>query len=295
MSVGTRRLERGAVSSAAIATAGLVAVTAIWGLSFVLIRDALHGTSAIAFIVARFGVAAAVLALPLLRGGRSRGLRQALRAGALPGLALLAGYLLQTFGLERTTAARAGFITGLSVVLVPPLARSLREQPLRPRAVLALLPATLGLALLTLHGGGSSSFNLGDLLVLGCAVAFALQIVLLSPRQGAGQESLDATALTFWQTAIVCAGALLLLPADGLRIDGSGAVAAAFLGLAGTALALWVQTAAQRHVSAARVAFVYTGEPLFAALFAALLGGESLGWATLAGGALIVGAMLFGG
>ena len=294
MSVGTRRAEGGAVSPAALSTAGLIGVTAIWGLSFVLIRDALHGTGAISFIVVRFGVASAALALPLLRGHRSRGLRAAVGPGLWAGAALLAGYLLQTFGLEHTTAARAGFITGLSVVLVPPLARALRGQPLRSRAVLALVPATVGLALLTLRGD-ATALNIGDLLVLGCALAFALQIVLLSPHEDTTPAPLDATALTFWQTAAVCAGALLLLPVDGLQLDGSGALAAAFLGLAGTALALWVQTAAQRHVSAARVAFVYTGEPLFAALFAALLGGEALGWATLAGGALIVGAMLLGG
>jgi drug/metabolite transporter (DMT)-like permease len=292
---GSLLTRRQAPSPERIATGGLLLVTAVWGLSFVLIRDALRGTNAVTFIAVRFGVASALLALPLLRREARARLRPAFALGCWAGLALLAGYLLQTYGLERTSAARGGFITGLSVVLVPPLALALRGQPLRRRAALALLPAAGGLALLTLNGAGGGAVNVGDWLVAGCAVAFAVQIVLLSPRRGGEQPALDATALTLWQTAVVCAGSLLLLPSSGLRLDGSGLLAAAFLGIAGTALALWVQTAAQRHVSAARVAFVYTGEPLFAALFAALLGGERLGWSTALGGAAIVAAMLIGG
>jgi drug/metabolite transporter (DMT)-like permease len=292
---GSLLTRRQAPSPERIATGGLLLVTAVWGLSFVLIRDALRGTNAVTFIAVRFGVASALLALPLLRREARARLRPAFALGCWAGLALLAGYLLQTYGLERTSAARGGFITGLSVVLVPPLALALRGQPLRRRAALALLPAAGGLALLTLNGAGGGAVNVGDWLVAGCAVAFAVQIVLLSPRRGGEQPALDATALTLWQTAVVCAGSLLLLPSSGLRLDGSGLLAAAFLGVAGTALALWVQTAAQRHVSAARVAFVYTGEPLFAALFAALLGGERLGWSTALGGAAIVAAMLIGG
>jgi drug/metabolite transporter (DMT)-like permease len=292
---GSLLTRRQAPSPERIATGGLLLVTAVWGLSFVLIRDALRGTNAVTFIAVRFGVASALLALPLLRREARARLRPAFALGCWAGLALLAGYLLQTYGLERTSAARGGFITGLSVVLVPPLALALRGQPLRRRAALALLPAAGGLALLTLNGAGGGAVNVGDWLVAGCAVAFAVQIVLLSPRRGGEQPALDATALTLWQTAVVCAGSLLLLPSSGLRLDGSGLLAAAFLGIAGTAMALWVQTAAQRHVSAARVAFVYTGEPLFAALFAALLGGERLGWSTALGGAAIVAAMLIGG
>jgi drug/metabolite transporter (DMT)-like permease len=292
---GSLLTRRQAPSPERIATGGLLLVTAVWGLSFVLIRDALRGTNAVTFIAVRFGVASALLALPLLRREARARLRPAFALGCWAGLALLAGYLLQTYGLERTSAARGGFITGLSVVLVPPLALALRGQPLRRRAALALLPAAGGLALLTLNGAGGGAVNVGDWLVAGCAVAFAVQIVLLSPRRGGEQPALNATALTLWQTAVVCAGSLLLLPSSGLRLDGSGLLAAAFLGIAGTAMALWVQTAAQRHVSAARVAFVYTGEPLFAALFAALLGGERLGWSTALGGAAIVAAMLIGG
>jgi drug/metabolite transporter (DMT)-like permease len=292
---GSLLTRRQAPSPERIATGGLLLVTAVWGLSFVLIRDALRGTNAVTFIAVRFGVASALLALPLLRREARARLRPAFALGCWAGLALLAGYLLQTYGLERTSAARGGFITGLSVVLVPPLALALRGQPLRRRAALALLPAAGGLALLTLNGAGGGAVNVGDWLVAGCAVAFAVQIVLLSPRRGGEQPALDATALTLWQTAVVCAGSLLLLPSSGLRLDGSGLLAAAFLGIAGTAMALWVQTAAQRHVSAARVAFVYTGEPLFAALFAALLSGERLGWSTALGGAAIVAAMLIGG
>jgi len=278
----------------ALATLGLLLNAAVWGLSFVLIRDALRGTSVAAFLTARFAIATAVLGAPLLLRGGRRAAARAAPAGLRAGLALAAGYLLQTVGLTLISAARAGFITGLSVVFVPPLARLLRGQLLRPRQIAALLPATLGLALIAGDAAHATALNAGDLLVLGCAVAFALQIALLAPRQGALPESAGPLALAFWQTAAVALAGALALPAGGARLTARGAAAAAFLGLAGTAGALWVQTTAQRHVSAARVAFLYTAEPLFAALFAVTLGGEALGGATLAGGALIVLGMLLG-
>lgn len=281
-------------AAATAATLGLLLNTAVWGLSFVLIRDALRGTGVAVFLAVRFAIATAALGLPLLRHSGRRAALRAAPAGLRAGLALAAGYLLQTAGLTLTPAARAGFITGLSVVFVPPLARLLRGQSLRPRQAAALLPATLGLA--TIAGGAArtTALNGGDLLVLGCAVAFALQIVLLAPRREAPPIAADPAALAFWQTATVTLAAVPALPFGGVRLTPAGAAAAAFLGLAGTAGTLWIQTAAQRHVSAARVAFVYTAEPLFAALFAVTLGSERLGAATLAGGALIVLGMLLG-
>ena len=292
--LATPAVPRTRASAATLATTGLLANAAVWGLSFVLIRDALRGTSVATFLAARFAVASLALAIPLaLRGSHTVLWREA-RAGAGPGLALLAGYALQTLGLQSTTAARGGLITGLSVVFVPPLAHALRGHPLRRRQILALFPATLGLVLLDLNGIESLRPSRGDLLILGCAVAFALQIVLLAPRADASEGAGDSAALTFWQTLYVAVGALALFPITGERLSLAGMAAAVFLGLAGTAGALWVQTLAQRHVSATRVAFAYTFEPLFAALFAVALAGEPLRAATLAGGALIVAAMALG-
>lgn len=287
------------ISPGVLATAGLLANAAIWGLSFVLIRDALQATGAVSFIALRFVVGSVALGLPLLvYRGAGGALRRSGRLGTLTGLALLAGYLLQTYGLEHTPAARAGFLTGLSVVMVPALARLLRGEPLRRRAIAALPVAATGLALLTLGSSTGGAPSIGDLLVFGGAACFALQIVLLSGREqqaGGAREAL-ALALALWQTAVVALGALALLPVDGgPRGDLPGAIAAIALGIFGTAAALAIQSAAQRYVSAARTAFVYTAEPLFAAFFAALLGSEPLHARTVLGGAAVVAAMLLGG
>lgn len=291
--------ERGA---ALLSAAGLLLNTLVWGVSFVLIKNALAGVSPLAFVTLRFAVAAALLGAVLcLRGGARARLRGSVTVALPAGAALWGGYLLQTLGLRATTPARAGFITGLSVVLVPPLARLIAREPLRRRAVAALVPALAGLALLTFRraaradGGGSLG---GDLLVLGCAGSFALQIALLARLVGAGRGANgrpDPLALTFWQMLLVALAAAVALPLDrGGGGTPSAWLAAAFLGAAGTAGAYLSQAFAQRHVDAAETALIYTAEPLFAALFAVWLAGERIDPPLVLGGACVVAAMLLG-
>lgn len=297
MSGATRHGERR--SAGLLAAAGLLLNTLVWGLSFVLIKDALATIGPLAFVALRFGVAAALLGGALrLRDGACGGLRATAALGVPLGVALAGGYLLQTLGLRLTTPARAGFVTGLSVVLVPPLARLIAHERLRRRAALALAPAVAGLALLTLGRGGlvGQTALTGDLLVFGCAVCFALQIALLARLLGDRTRHLDPLALTCWQTLVVAAVAVAALPLDrGGPGTPAAWLAAVFLGAAGTAGAYVVQALAQRHIDAAETALLYTAEPLFSALFAVLLAGEQLDASLIAGGACIVVAMLLGG
>jgi drug/metabolite transporter (DMT)-like permease len=280
--------------------------TLVWGLSFVLIKDALGHTGPIAFISVRFVVALLPLgALAGLRGYSRVALRAAMVPGAVAGLALFGGYLFQTLGLRDTTAANGGFITGLSVVLVPGVAWRLLGEPLRLRTLVALLPSVGGLALLSFgrSSGRDSGAHLGgDLLVLACAFCFALQIALVArfatrlSGRTEGSARFEPLLVTFWQIATVAAGALLLLPFSGEgRGNPDGWLAAAVLGLVGTAGAYLLQALAQRHISASRTALMYTAEPLFAALFAVALAGERLGPSVVIGGAAIVAGMVFGG
>jgi drug/metabolite transporter (DMT)-like permease len=266
---------------------GLVAVTAVWGATFVLVRDAVAQVPPSTFLAIRFLAAAALLAVlrprPAVRLGRGLAV-----AGVVAGLALFAGYGFQTVGLQYTSASNAGFITGLAVVLTPLLAALvLRESPGRWPATGAVLAAT-GLALLTLD---RLEVRRGDALVLGCAFAFAVHILLLgryAPRH-------DSYPLAVVQ--LVTVGMLALAWAAGagdLQVPGTAQVwvALAVTAVLASAGGFLIQTRAQRDVSPTRTAIILTMEPVFAGLFGFLLAGERLAARGWLGAACIVAGML---
>ncbi len=264
----------------------LLAVTAVWGSTFVVVKDAVARMPVTDFLTWRFGMA--TLAMVALRPRTVRALpRAGLRAGVLLGLALGAGYLLQTLGLQTTPASVSGFLTGMFVVFTPLGAAVLLRRPPGAVAWLAVGVAVVGLGLLSLHG---ASIGTGELLTLGCAAAFALHIV------GLGQWAArwDPYALAVPQlatTALLCA--VVAVP-GGLVVPPDAGVWGALVltSLAATALAFVVQTWAQAHLSPVRTAVVMTLEPVFALGYAVLLAGERIGARTLAGAALVLAAML---
>jgi drug/metabolite transporter (DMT)-like permease len=265
----------------------LIAVTAVWGVTFVQVKDAVALYPLFAFLAVRFAIA--VLALGVPAGPRLRGLgRTGWVAGAVLGLLLALGYGLQTAGLERTTVSSAGFITGLYVVFTPLLALALfRVRP--GRAVwLGVALSTLGLALLSGVDAGSSA---GDLLVLAGSAAYSLQIVLMerfAPRY-------DPLAFTEVEMIAAFGGFTVLALALGqVEVPRGWTVWGALLvtGVFASALAYLVQTWAQRRTSATRTALAFTMEPVWAALFGYTLAGDRLGWVGWAGCAVIMAGIL---
>jgi drug/metabolite transporter (DMT)-like permease len=247
----------------------LVAVTAVWGVTFVQVKDAVEIYPILPFLAVRFGIASAVLA-PAVRRVRALG-RRGVAAAALAGALLGSGYVLQTLGLERTSVSSAGFVTGMYVVLTPLIALVLFRLQVGPAAWGGVALATVGLAMLAgIHGGSPS----GDLLVLGAAAVYSLQIVLMegyAPRY-------DPFAFTLVEMAVAFAGlALAAIPTAavprGLTVWGALVVTGVFA----SALGFLVQTWAQRRTSATRTALVFTLEPVWAALFGYTLAGDRLG------------------
>ena len=267
-------------------TLALVGVTAIWGSTFVVVKDAVEQMPVTDFLTWRFGLAALVMLLLRPRSVAALG-PSGRRAGMLVGLALGAGYLLQTLGLQHTSAAVSGFITGMFVVLTPlGSALLLRSRvPLTAWGAVAL--ATVGLALLSLHG---LSVGYGELLTLGCAAAFALHIVGL----GQWSASYDAFGLAVVQLATTAALCAVVAVPGGVVVPPTASVwgALAVTALGATALAFVVQTWAQSVLAPTRAAVIMTMEPVFSGLFAVLLAGEHLGLRTLGGAALVLVAML---
>jgi len=270
---------------ATLATLGLLAMTAVWGSTFVLIKDVLARMPVADFLAVRFLLAAAVMlalfARPVLRMGR----RQIVR-GLLLGLVYGAGQLLQTWGLALIAPSVSGFVTGMYVVFTPILALLLLRQRMAAGVWLAVLLATAGLALLTLNG---LSVNLGVWLTLASAALYGLHIVGLGQWSRPG-EAFGLSAVQMLAIAAVC---LLATAPHGLTLppDRRAWLAVLYMALVAGAGAMLMQTWAQAHMPAARAAIVMTTEPVFAAAFAVLFGTDVLSWRMLVGGALVLAAM----
>lgn len=271
--------------TATLATAGLVCVTAIWGSTFFLIKDLVARMAVADFLAVRFVIAALSMAVLF-----HRPLRRLDRRAWLQGLALGAVYgvaqLLQTSGLEHTSASISGFVTGMYVVFTPLLGTVLLRQRLPPVTWIAVLLSVGGLGLLALHGFG---IGYGVWLTLGSAALYGLHIVGL----GAWSRPGSAFALSTVQMLVIALVCLLATLPHGpaLPPDGGAWAAVLYMALLAGAGAMLVQTWAQAHLSATRAAIVMTMEPVFAAAFAVGFGQDALTWRMVVGGALVLAAM----
>jgi drug/metabolite transporter (DMT)-like permease len=269
------------------ADAALVVAAFFFGTTFLVVQDAVERVDPLPFLAVRFLIGAGVLGAVAHRrtGPRQRGSNE-VRDGVVAGVLLLAGYVLQTVGLQYTTAATSAFITYLLVVFVPFMSFALTRHRPHPLTLVGVGLAVAGLVLLT--GGADTGFGRGEALTLGCAVAFAAHLVFL----GEVAARHDPVRLTTVQLATV--GAACLVPAaaqGGIEVDGIALAAAAFTGIFATAVAFLAMVWAQRIVSPSRAALILLLEPVFAALLSALID-EPLTAATVAGGGLILIAVL---
>ncbi len=269
----------------------LATVTLFWGATFPIVKDAIEEMPVMAFLWVRFAFAAILLALLAGRSGFASLDRRGWRLGILLGTLLFFSYLFQTFGLERTSSANAGFLTGLGVVWVPMLAGPLLKKPAAFGSKIGVGLALVGLFMLTWHTPWS--INFGDLLVVICSLFVALHILGLD----AFTRGYDGRALTFVQIATMailgCAGSLAFEPTSWPQ-QWTGSLIFAFIITAvfATAYAFWAMTTFQNRTTPTRAALIYTLEPVFAAIFSIWLAGDRLSAIGWAGGALIVAGMI---
>lgn len=268
-----------------VATLLLLLVTAVWGSTFFLIRDLVVTLPPADFLAVRFAIAAAVMFAVFRRQTLALSRREA-GTGVVLGLLYGLAQLLQTVGLQHTDASVSGFVTGTYVVLTPVLGAVLLRERVDRVTWAAVLLTTTGLAVLSLRG---FAIGLGEAVTLAAAVLYAGHIVALGrwsrPSAAVGLATVQAAVIAL-VTAVAAAGDSLTLPAD----PGQWA-SLLYMALVAGAVALWAQTWAQAHLTATRAAIVMAMEPVFAALFAVLLGGESLTARMLLGGALVVASM----
>jgi drug/metabolite transporter (DMT)-like permease len=278
---------RSARRQVVVATGALLGVTAIWGSTFVVVKDAVQSMPVLDFLAWRFGIATVAIALVKPRAVSKLG-RDGLRAGGLLGLALGAGYITQTFGLEHTPASVSGFITGMFVVFTPLVAGLVLRRRVGVQAWLAVALATVGLALISLHG---ASVGRGEALTLLCALSFAVHIVGL----GEWSSSYDAVGLAVVQLGVVTVVCVIASAPDSLAPPPDWHVwwAVLLTGLAASALAFLIQTWAQAYLPPVRTAVVLTMEPVFAGIFGVLIDNDPLGARMIVGAGCVLLAMLF--
>ena len=263
-------------------------IAAVWGLTFVMVQDAVALIPVMTFLAYRF-LSASLLVAVLFRRKLAQLSVAGWRAGSVMGFFLMLGYIFQTLGLERTTASNTAFITGLFVVLTPLFGAFLFRQ--RPGSVAWGAAATAGVGLYLLSGTGGDLHLGGDALVLVTACSFALHILFTDQAV----VDHDVGALLAVQLAVSGFVPLLFAVVQGDLIIPTGAVvwsALVVTAFIASALGFFVQTYAQRHAPPARTALILASEPAFAGLFAYLLKGETLGPLDWTGAGLILGAIV---
>lgn len=279
------------MSERARAEAALIAMTAVWGTTFLLVKDALDGISTVAFLALRFTAATASLVIFSRRGLATGMLADPLawRGGLRAGVCLAVAYVCQTAGLRWTTPSKSAFLTSVCTVLVPVLGALVFRS--KPRAIelggVAL--AMVGMALLTSPAG--STLERGEALTLGCAVAFAGHILVTGHY--AGRAGLNAFSLLQMATATLIFW--IAVPwIEPIHVQPTWPLALAILvtGVVCTALGFTVQAWAQQHSSPTRVALIFALEPVAAAAAAYVFTGEVLPPSGMLGALLILGGVL---
>jgi drug/metabolite transporter (DMT)-like permease len=269
--------------------------TLIWGATFVLVKDALADISVVVYLAVRFALAAALMAIIFWRSLRRLNMKT-VWAGAQIGMAMFSGYVFQTAGLKFTTPAKAAFITGMCVVLVPLLLAAFGRRRINAWIWAGAGAALAGLYFLTVPPEGLGALNRGDPIVFGCAVMFALHIIFIG--RYVGDHSVGALAFLQVATTAVLSGLAVPLVAFAgwerphLVPNTTVIVAVLVTSVGSTVIGFSLQTWAQQHTSPSHTAILVSLEPVFAAITSWLLRTEHFGARTLVGAALILGGIL---
>ncbi|WP_079509487.1 DMT family transporter [Mesobacillus jeotgali] len=286
------------MKASTLADLSLLFVALIWGATFVLVQNAISFLEPLSFNAVRFTIAAILLGLWLIifeRHQLQKLDRKLILSGIMLGIWLFIGYAFQTLGLLYTTSSKAGFITGLSVVLVPLLMIAILKQRPGMNSIAGVIAATIGLYLLTMSD--VSGLNIGDAFVLICAAGFALHIVFTGKFSSSFPTLILTTVQIFTVAALSAVSSVLF--EDWQRafqpdvIFSANVITALLItSVLATALAFFIQTNFQKHTTATRVALIFAMEPVFAAITAYFWAEERLAYSALVGCGMIFAGMI---
>lgn len=267
----------------------LLFVTIGWGSSFLLTKNALNDLATFNFLGIRFLMAGAISFL-IFFNKMIKIDKKTLKMGLLMGVLLYLHYVLQTVGITITTVSKSAFITGINVVLVPVFSALFIKKAPKKAAILGVIFAFLGMSLLTLNTG-ELDVNFGDFLTLMCAIVFAFYIILV------GKYTVEVDSISFAVVQILVVGVLSMITSfifESPIIPSGISVWAnvGFLAIVCTSGAYIIQNIAQQYTSPTHTALIYSGEPVFAAMFAYAFAHEILTGKGILGALLILAGML---
>lgn len=272
-----------------LAQLGMVLTTMIWGVTFVMVKDALNDATPFMFAALRFGLSFVLACIYVNKGIKDISFN-GLVGGLVCGFCLYVGYAFQNYGLIETTPSKSAFITSVSVILVPIILVAFRIKSVHLRIWVATFLAIVGLYILLNPAGGE--FNIGDILTFGCAVSFAVHVILQDYylSKGVHVSHLLLTQLMF----ITVFSCLSVCVFEDLSLIMSDRLINAILvtGVLATFIALFIMVWAQTILSPGQTAILLSLEPVFAALFSTIFAGEILGLHGWIGGSIIVFAVL---
>jgi len=263
----------------------MLATAAIWGGSFVVMKDSLEKQDVFSFLASRFILAS--LLMFMYRPTALRGLsKRFVLRGIFAGILLGSGYIFQTFGLTNTTVSNTGFITGLYLVFTPLISLIILRRHVIRIQWLAVLLATIGLFLISYNG---VSLGRGETLVLISAMLYGAHFVALGEWSDGG----NTYALTLIQIATLGVMASLFTIKDGFQLppDSSVWLAVLFTAFFATFLAFLVQTKAQSVMSATAASVLLATETPFAVIFGLYFNSDPLTFKIITGGLLVMAAM----
>lgn len=270
------------------ASLGLLLVTIIWGTTFTFSKIALNYLSPATLLFIRYGIATLLLFSYYLFFQKRERLSQALVKGGLLGLLNFIALRTQTVGLLYTTATNAAFITATSVLLVPLIEWLIFRKKINIKIIGGIVLGASGLYLLVMPGGWQATLNLGDLLVLICALTYAFQISLI-PRLSKGFSTMEITLAFLLLTTLPNIWGLEI-PTWMNFVSSLGPVL--YLATLATVLTIYLQIHCQKIVTPVSAGFTYLLEPVFGFIFAALVLGERLTTIPLIGAIFIVSSTM---
>ena len=274
-----------------MAQAALVVVTLIWGITFVMVKDALNDAGPFTFGALRF-IIAGILTLIIVNKSIFTLTKTELGGGLVCGFCLFCGYAFQNFGLMQTSASKSAFITSVSVLMVPIILYLFNIQQVKIKIWIAVALATIGLYIL-LDPRGSKT-NWGDILTFGCALGFAFHIIFQGYYVKKKVRILPFFLVQSWAVSgLSFFNSVIFEP--NFAIWSSRLISALLVtGIAATFISILIMIWAQQILNPSQTAIIFALEPVFAAFFAVVFAGEILGFFGYIGGGLIVLAVAYG-
>jgi len=271
----------------------LIIVAIIWGSGFIGVEFAfIANMSALLILAFRFSIASIILLIFSYKDIKIIKKSEWIK-GSIAGVLLFTGFYLQTAGQALTTISNSAFITATYVIMVPFVAWIIVKQKPTIKIVVLAFVVLIGIGVLTLSPGQGFKLNVGDILILLCALAFASQVAYVEIAVSSSSPKI----ITFIQISVAAILSIIGLlvfdfPAIAVADYAKGVPAILFLGVFSTCLCFFMQTSAQKRTSAAKVGIILSTEGFFGTLFSIILGLEPLTTKIMLGGIIIITAVI---